>query len=288
MNKFSVIKVKETVWLLVGYLGKNIHFRPLLKSEYTFERQYLCLLSINSLNYAIRNESIFIDTLVNIEHLRYHIDNEVSLDAILVEILKTTDDAGYRSNLTIKINPNGLISRLLSNLPLTGIVCMASLAFLLRKHLVLVLQDAFFFSSKYPQRLDLSLEQLDFYWGDLDSTSQRKIFAIIKDFDFSKIENKIRSLCQLTESESSELILASIPSIYSNEYSVMHICSDNQVLRFQHKFELLKYAVHNSRIILVEDTVSLLIAWLVKDKIVLANNEFLRKDFSWGRVIVHE
>jgi hypothetical protein len=288
LKKFNVIKVKETVWLIVGNLGKNIHFRPLLKSEDTFEEQFLCLLSINSLNYALRNESIFFDSLINIERLRYHIDNEVSLDTILIEILKTTEDAGRRSNLTIKINPDGLISRFLGNLPLTGLVCMASLAVLLRKHLVLVLQDAFFFSSKYPQRLDSSLEQLDFYWGVLDYNSHRKIFAIIKEFDLSKKENKIRSLCQLAESESSELILASLPSIYSIEYSMKHVCSDYQIFTFQYKFEFLKYAVHHSRIIIVEDAVSLLIAWLTKDKIVLSSNEFLRKDFSWGKVLMHE
>jgi len=286
LSKSVVQSSKSVGWALIHKLFKNVDFCIEPNPVDNFEDRFLSILSVNALTYTFKHESIFCEKTINMENLQNRFDPKDIGEVHVLQLLKKGETHNTRSILKIDLNKQRIFRSFLTKLPATGMIFLAVFAIIIKKRLVLRLQDAFFFSYKYPTRLDLSIENVEVNWGPLDFICSRQLILIESQDNKMLTLSNLELLSDLAKAESVQLCINYLSSTSNPGSRLSHDNFKVNTLTFQSKFELLKYAANQKGIFIVESNLSMLVALLASDKIVLTNQKYRREDLSWGRLSV--
>lgn len=285
LSKSVVQSSKTAAWTLIHKLFENVDFSIEPNAVDNFEDRFLRILSVNALAYTFKNETIFCEKMINMESLQNRFDSEDIGEVHVLQLIKRGQTHNTRSILNVDLNKQSIFRSFLTKLPATGMICLALFAIIIKKRLVCRLQDAFFFSDKYPTRLDLSIENVKINWGPIDFVCSRQLILLeSKDNKMLKSSN-LELLSNLAEAESTQLCIIYLSSISDPEFKLNNDNFEINTQKFKSKFELIKYAANQKGIFIVESNLSMLVALLASDKIVLTSQKYKREDLSWGRLL---
>lgn len=282
----SVAQSSKTVaWTLIHKLFENVDFSIEPNPVDNFEDRFLRILSVNALAYTFKNETIFCEKMINMESLQNRFDSEDIGEVHVLQLIKRGQTHNTRSILNVDLNKQSIFRSFLTKLPATGMICLAVFAIIIKKRLVCRLQDAFFFSYKYPTRLDLSIENIKINWGPIDFVCSRQLILLESKDNKMLTSSNLELLSNLAEAESTQLCIIYLSSVSDPEFKLNNDNFEINTQKFKSKFELIKYAANQKGIFIVESNLSMLVALLASDKIVLTSQKYKREDLSWGRLL---
>jgi len=261
--------------------SKNIEMIPRIDSDKSMECYLACLFSVNALNMAICGNSVFNNNNVN---LRVFDDVPEGTKINDKQIIALFEDSLKKSQFhprKLKIGNKAFLLRILAQLPSVFTYLLIIFLGFFCKGRVIELEDAFFFTRNNPDRLDFAMQKISLDWQLSSSSESEKIIVICPNYDNLSRSDLTLVLEQLGQAN---LMNIEILSLIDNKKLKEEFHNTFIKRLFESKFALIKYAVQQRGIFIVNNELSSVVALLRSDQIILAKEDYSRKDFSWGKI----
>lgn len=276
--------IKATIWESVWKLNENLELELVDDSFRSFERYFASLLYLNALNQSVKGSPKFPNNTLKLKTYEKLINEEKPIETFPSGKSQERFTKESKSSYTIQLWHFRFVHKMLLKFPIIVIALCGLIARLFTIKLKIYFEDVSFFYLKYPYLVDNSLSNLEFSWEEKIPISKPQFNLVLQSNTFPLDQKLLDSIRKISVAENINIVtfLLNKPGIAHTPEDVYGILP-NPIL-FEDKLTMIMNLSQQTGFFVVLDDLSLLVALLAKEKVVLAAEPYDRLDFSWGKI----